>query len=126
MGDVGEARIANLRSGYEAWRSWLLLRGARFRVPQLSSLSRTAAFQKRSAIFSCGKPYDHLPWPLLEETSAAPPIGFEGLIREMGEPAKELSIPPQPEAPPEEAEMQRMATIAARHGNEILGPPPGQ
>ena len=54
------------------------------------------------------------------------PGGFEGLIRDMGEPARELSIPPQPEAPPDEAEMQRMAAIAARYGNEILGPPPGQ
>jgi quercetin dioxygenase-like cupin family protein len=54
------------------------------------------------------------------------PAGFEDLVREMGEPARERSIPPQPEAPPDEAEMQRMAAIAARHGNEILGPPPGQ
>ena len=53
------------------------------------------------------------------------PAGFEDLVREIGEPARELTIPPQPEAPPEEAEMQRMAAIAARHGNEILGPPPG-
>jgi len=29
-------------------------------------------------------------------------------------------------ATPDEAEMQQMAAIAARHGNEILGPPPGQ
>jgi quercetin dioxygenase-like cupin family protein len=54
------------------------------------------------------------------------PAGFEDLVREMGEPARELTIPPQPEAPPDEAEMQRMAAIAARHGNGILGPPPGQ
>jgi mannose-6-phosphate isomerase-like protein (cupin superfamily) len=54
------------------------------------------------------------------------PAGFEDLVREMGEPARELTIPPQPEAPPDEAEMQRLAAIAARHGNEILGPPPGQ
>lgn len=54
------------------------------------------------------------------------PAGFEALLREMGEPARELTIPPQPEAPPDEVEMQRMAAIAARHGNEILGPPPGQ
>lgn len=53
------------------------------------------------------------------------PAGFEDLVREMGEPARELSIPPQPEAP-DEAELRRMAAIAARHGNEILGPPPGQ
>jgi hypothetical protein len=54
------------------------------------------------------------------------PAGFEDLVREMGAPAREPSIPPQPEAPPDEAEMQRMATIAARHGNEILGPPPNR
>jgi quercetin dioxygenase-like cupin family protein len=54
------------------------------------------------------------------------PGGFEGLVRDMGEPAKELSIPPAPEAPPDEAEMERMAAIAARYGNEILGPSPGQ
>ncbi len=54
------------------------------------------------------------------------PAGFEGLVREMGEPARELTIPPQPEGPPDEAEMRRMAAIAARHGNEILGPPPGR
>ena len=54
------------------------------------------------------------------------PGGFEGLIREMGEPTKEVSLPPQPEAPPDEAQMQRMAAIAARYGNEILGPSPGQ
>ena len=54
------------------------------------------------------------------------PAGFENLVREMGEPARELTIPPQADEPPDEAEMQRMAAIAARHGNEILGPPPGQ
>ena len=54
------------------------------------------------------------------------PAGFEDLVREMGELARELSIPPQPEAPPDKAEMQRMAAIAARHGNEILGPSPNQ
>jgi len=54
------------------------------------------------------------------------PAGFEALIREMGEPARDLTIPAQPDAPPDEAEMQRMMDIAARYGNEILGPPPGQ
>lgn len=39
----------------------------------------------------------------------------------MGESARELTIPPPPEAPSDEAEMQRMAGIAARYGNEILG-----
>jgi mannose-6-phosphate isomerase-like protein (cupin superfamily) len=54
------------------------------------------------------------------------PAGFEDLIREMGEPARELTIPPPPEAPPDEAEMQRMMAIAAKYGGEILGLPPGQ
>jgi quercetin dioxygenase-like cupin family protein len=54
------------------------------------------------------------------------PAGFEGLIREMGEPARELTIPSQPEEPPDEAEMERMMAIAAKYGGEILGPPPGQ
>src|SRR5918997_404369 len=54
------------------------------------------------------------------------PAGFEGLIREMGEPARSLSIPPQPEEPPDEAEMERLAAIAARYGGEILGPLPAQ
>ena len=54
------------------------------------------------------------------------PAGFEDLIREMGEPAKEMTIPPQPEEPPDEAEMQRMAAIAAKYGGEILGLPPRQ
>src|SRR3712207_6631174 len=36
------------------------------------------------------------------------PAGMDGLIREMGEPARSLSFPPQPEAPPDEAEMGRL------------------
>lgn len=52
------------------------------------------------------------------------PAGFEGLIRETGEPAKSLTIPLQPEAPPDEAEMEEFMVIAARYGGEIVGPPP--
>ena len=37
------------------------------------------------------------------------PAGFEDLIKEMEEPARELTIPPQPEEPPSEAEMQQIA-----------------
>ncbi len=54
------------------------------------------------------------------------PAGMEGAIREMGEPARELSIPPQPEAPPDEAEMGRLMAIAERYGGEMLGPPPSR
>jgi len=54
------------------------------------------------------------------------PAGLEDLFKEMGEPARALTLPPQPEAPPSEAEMQQMAVIAAQHGVEFLEPPPGQ
>ena len=54
------------------------------------------------------------------------PAGLEGGIREMGEPARSLTVPPQPEEPPDEAEMERLAAIGARYGAEILGPPPNQ
>src|ERR671917_1723397 len=54
------------------------------------------------------------------------PAGLEAGVREMGEPARSLTVPPQPEEPPDEAEMERMMAIAARYGGEILGPPPGQ
>jgi quercetin dioxygenase-like cupin family protein len=54
------------------------------------------------------------------------PAGLEAGIREMGEPARSLTVPPQPEEPPDEAEMERLAAIGARYGAEILGPPPGQ
>jgi mannose-6-phosphate isomerase-like protein (cupin superfamily) len=52
------------------------------------------------------------------------PAGLEGFIRESSEPARTLTIPPQPEAPPDPAEMEQLAAIAARYGGEILGPPP--
>jgi mannose-6-phosphate isomerase-like protein (cupin superfamily) len=54
------------------------------------------------------------------------PAGMEGAIREMGEPARELSIPPQPEEPPDDAEMGRLMAIAERYGGEMLGPPPSR
>ena len=54
------------------------------------------------------------------------PAGLEAGIREMGEPARSLTVPPQPDEEPDEAEMEQMAAIAARYGVEVLGPPPGQ
>jgi quercetin dioxygenase-like cupin family protein len=53
------------------------------------------------------------------------PSGLEAGIREMGEPARSLTVPSQPEEPPDEAEMERLAAIGARYGAEIVGPPPG-
>jgi mannose-6-phosphate isomerase-like protein (cupin superfamily) len=54
------------------------------------------------------------------------PAGLEGLIREMGEPARSLTVPSQLDEEPDEAERERMAAIGARYGAEILGPPPNQ
>lgn len=48
------------------------------------------------------------------------PAGFGGFIRELGEPARELRIPPPATEPPDVA---RMAALAAEYGVEILGPP---
>jgi Cupin domain len=54
------------------------------------------------------------------------PAGMEGVIREMGEPARELIIPPPLEEEPDEAEMGRLMAIAAKYGGEMLGPPPSR
>ena len=54
------------------------------------------------------------------------PAGLEGFIREVSEPTRSLTVPPPPEAAPTEAEMQRLAEIAARYGGEILGPTPNR
>ena len=54
------------------------------------------------------------------------PAGMEGFIRETGEPAKSLTLPPQPEEEPDEAEMERLMAIAARYGGEILEPTPAE
>jgi quercetin dioxygenase-like cupin family protein len=48
------------------------------------------------------------------------PAGFEGFIRAVGEPARELVIPAPPDEPPD---MEAIAQLAAEHGIEILGPP---
>lgn len=46
----------------------------------------------------------------------------EAMFREMGEPATARSIPEAPAMPPDVPEL---AKIAARHGTQIVGPPPG-
>ena len=45
------------------------------------------------------------------------PGGFEKLLRETSEPARERTLPPPPT---EEPDMGRLAAIASAHGNEIL------
>jgi hypothetical protein len=48
------------------------------------------------------------------------PAGFEGFPMEVGEPAKELALPPA-----EPPDMERLMEIAARYEIDILGPLPG-
>jgi quercetin dioxygenase-like cupin family protein len=48
------------------------------------------------------------------------PAGFEGFIYATSEPAKERTLPPQPEGPPSEAEMEQLATVARQYGGELL------
>ncbi len=47
------------------------------------------------------------------------PAGFEGFFRELSEPARELTLPPRPEGPPDVA---RLLSTAAKYGCEILPP----
>ena len=48
------------------------------------------------------------------------PAGFEQFFIETGRPAASLSLPPSEEAPPD---LEQLASIAATHGIEFLGPP---
>jgi mannose-6-phosphate isomerase-like protein (cupin superfamily) len=48
------------------------------------------------------------------------PAGFEGFIYASSEPAKERALPPQPEGPPSEAEMEQLAAVARQYGGELL------
>ena len=50
----------------------------------------------------------------------AEPAGFEGFMRGVAEPAKELTTPLPPSEPPDPAQL---ATAAAEYGIEIVGPP---
>ena len=45
---------------------------------------------------------------------------FEGLLREIAEPATEHVLPPPPESPPD---MEVLLPIAAKWAYDILGPP---
>ena len=51
------------------------------------------------------------------------PAGFERFVAEAGRPAESLTLPPLP--PPEESppDAEQLATVAAEHGIELLGPP---
>jgi mannose-6-phosphate isomerase-like protein (cupin superfamily) len=49
------------------------------------------------------------------------PAGFEDLIYATSEPAKELTLPPQLEGPPDEAEMEQLHTLCRHYGVEFPG-----
>ena len=48
------------------------------------------------------------------------PAGFEEFIYASSEPAQERTLPPEPEGPPSEAEMEQLATLARQYGGELL------
>jgi quercetin dioxygenase-like cupin family protein len=50
----------------------------------------------------------------------AEPAGIEAFMRALAEPAKALTLPPPPSEPPDP---ERLATVAAEYGIEVLGPP---
>jgi hypothetical protein len=49
------------------------------------------------------------------------PPGFEEFIYATSEPAKENALPPQPEGPPSEEEMEQLRALARQYVCEILG-----
>jgi mannose-6-phosphate isomerase-like protein (cupin superfamily) len=48
------------------------------------------------------------------------PAGFEEFIYATSEPAQKLTLPPQPEGPPSEAEMEQLRALARQYGGELL------
>ena len=48
------------------------------------------------------------------------PAGFEEFIYATSEPAKERALPPPPEGPPDEAEMEQLGEVARQYGGELL------
>ncbi len=48
------------------------------------------------------------------------PAGFEEFVYASSEPAGERTLPPAPEGPPSEAEMERLRALARQYGGELL------
>lgn len=48
------------------------------------------------------------------------PAGFEEFIYATSEPARELTLPPAPDSPPDEAEMEQLGALARQYGCELL------
>jgi mannose-6-phosphate isomerase-like protein (cupin superfamily) len=49
------------------------------------------------------------------------PAGFKDLIYATSEPAKELTLPPQPEGPADEAEIEQLHAVCRQYGVEFPG-----
>ena len=48
------------------------------------------------------------------------PAGFEEFVYATSEPAKERTLPPPPEIPPSEEEMEQLRALARQYGGELL------
>jgi hypothetical protein len=48
------------------------------------------------------------------------PAGFEEFIYATSEPARERTLPPAPEGPPDEAEIEQLKALARQYGGELL------
>ncbi|CAN5210149.1 hypothetical protein BH24ACT17_BH24ACT17_04060 [soil metagenome] len=48
------------------------------------------------------------------------PAGFEEFVYATSEPAKERTLPPPPEGPPSEEEMEQLRALARQYGGELL------
>ena len=48
------------------------------------------------------------------------PAGFEEFIYATSDPAEERTLPPPPEGPPSEAEMEQLGSVARQYGAELL------
>ena len=48
------------------------------------------------------------------------PGGFEEFVYATSEPAEERTLPPAPEGPPSEAEMEQLRALARQYGGELL------
>jgi quercetin dioxygenase-like cupin family protein len=48
------------------------------------------------------------------------PAGFEEFVYATSEPAKERALPPAPEGPPSEGEMEHLRALARQYGGELL------
>jgi hypothetical protein len=53
----------------------------------------------------------------------SPAGGLEDLVEELGEPTEEQSPPTPASGPQDAATAERLATVASKHGIEVVSPP---